>query len=145
MSGDDRHNHLTRDIKPQGVCPACDRHYSPAGGRSLEELQERVSYDATERRGRYYAAMVSGPSSLESVLRLVDAEVEEARNHRCSSDGYGRCKTCGAEEPPPWPTSDTRKAVERALDLCDVWESVEPDGIMSRQRAAAILREVLGP
>lgn len=21
------HNHMTRDIKPQGVCPACDRHH----------------------------------------------------------------------------------------------------------------------
>jgi hypothetical protein len=35
------------------------------------------------------------------------------------------------------------KAVERALDLVQVWESTEPQGLMSRRRAAAILREVL--
>lgn len=39
--------------------------------------------------------------------------------------------------------SDKTKAVERALDLAGVWETAEPDGIMSRRRAAAILREVL--
>lgn len=22
-----KHNHVTRDIKPKGMCPACDRHY----------------------------------------------------------------------------------------------------------------------
>jgi hypothetical protein len=24
-----RHNHMTRDIKPLGQCPACDRHHQP--------------------------------------------------------------------------------------------------------------------
>lgn len=49
--------------------------------------------------------------------------------------------------PPPGDgeRSDDRKAIERALDLADVWETVEPNGLMSRQRAAATLREVLGP
>jgi hypothetical protein len=23
-----RHNHLTRDIKPKGTCPACDRYHA---------------------------------------------------------------------------------------------------------------------
>lgn len=26
------HNHVTRDIKDQGVCPACDRYYKRATG-----------------------------------------------------------------------------------------------------------------
>ena len=25
-----RHNHVTRDIKPVGMCPACDRYWSTA-------------------------------------------------------------------------------------------------------------------
>ena len=69
---------------------------------------------ARERKGRYHAAIVSGPGALEAVLRLVDAELAEAA-----------------------------KPVERVTDLADVWESVEPDGLMSRRRAAAILREVV--
>jgi hypothetical protein len=32
-----RHNHVTRDIKPRGVCPACDRHWSATDER-LEAL-----------------------------------------------------------------------------------------------------------
>lgn len=83
--------------------------------RTLEELRQAVSYDATERRGRYYAAMVSGPSSLESVLRLVDAEV-----------------------------GDDRKTIERVREIAQVWETLEPQGLMSRRRAAAILLEVIG-
>lgn len=26
-ASDEKHNHLTRDIKPKGICPACDRYY----------------------------------------------------------------------------------------------------------------------
>lgn len=27
----ERHNHITRDIKPRGVCPGCDRYHDGAG------------------------------------------------------------------------------------------------------------------
>jgi hypothetical protein len=26
-------------------------------------------------------------------------------DHLCESNGEGACKHCGAEEPPPWPTT----------------------------------------
>lgn len=72
--------------------------------------------DDQDRRGRYWAAMACGEANLDAVMRLVDTE-----------------------------HADTRKAVERGLDLADAWESTDPDGLMSRRRAAAILREVLDP
>jgi hypothetical protein len=41
--------------------------------------------------------------------------------------------------------NDSRNAVHRTLDLVNVWESIDPDGIMSRRRAAAIVRQVVQP
>ena len=28
MTASSSHSHVTRDIKPEGECPGCDRHYS---------------------------------------------------------------------------------------------------------------------
>lgn len=57
--------------------------------QALTQLRRRLTDPTADdtRRGRYYAAMVSGPNALESVLRLVD---EELRAHGAESyeDGY---------------------------------------------------------
>jgi hypothetical protein len=40
---------------------------------------------------------------------------------------------------------DAKAAVERVEDLQEVWERTDPQGLMSRRRAAAILGEVIRP
>ena len=35
---------------------------------------------------------------------------------KCESDGYGNCKYCGADEPPPWPTTEKQAQGGEARD-----------------------------
>lgn len=79
---------------------------------------ETTSLDRLERHKRWYAAVHTDRllGRADAALRLADQE-----------------------------QADLRHALERALDLVDVWETTDPDGLMSRKRAAAILREVLEP
>ena len=42
--GSPRHNHMTRDVKPEGDCEACDY------GRAMSALADRVQPDAAFRR-----------------------------------------------------------------------------------------------
>lgn len=71
-----------------------------------------------DRQRRYYAAVHTDRllNRAEAVMRLADEEQAELR-----------------------------KAVERALDLANVWETTDPQSLMSRRWAAAVLREVLDP
>ena len=39
------HNHMTRDIKPQGQCPSCDRHY-PRATAPPQEPTSQTQKDA---------------------------------------------------------------------------------------------------
>lgn len=93
---------------------------------ALTELRRRLTEGGPDRRGRYWAAMVSGPASLEAVLRVADSELEQAAAERA-----GR--------------NDVWAAVERAVDLATQWEALDAHSLMSRRRAAAILLEVLQP
>lgn len=34
-----QHTHLTRDIKPPGLCPACDEYYQAERVRRIQELR----------------------------------------------------------------------------------------------------------
>lgn len=64
FSGQQRHNHVTRDIKPVGKCPACDeyweRTYSPQkaadkqGSRELrrETAEERLHHTENSASGQ---------------------------------------------------------------------------------------------
>lgn len=85
---------------------------------TLDELRRRLTDGGPDRRGRYWAAMVSGPNSLDAVLRLVDAELADR-------------------------ASDDAKALERVRELADLWTTLDPSGLMSRVRAGETLREVL--
>lgn len=35
-ASNEKHNHMTRDIKPKSVCPACDRYYSSQEPEALD-------------------------------------------------------------------------------------------------------------
>lgn len=101
-----------------------------ASDEALTLLRSRLldpSEDAA-RRGRYHAAIAS--ARLDAVLRLADEEQAQLRAEvaRLASD-----------------LSDAKSAVERVEDLQEVWERTEPQTLMSRRRAAAILNEVVRP
>lgn len=36
IRGDEKHNHMTRDIKSKGICPACDRHHASQEPEALD-------------------------------------------------------------------------------------------------------------
>lgn len=46
------------------------------------------------------AALLRGEAHIADMMRRAFDD------HACESDGHGRCKHCGAEEPPPWPKTD---------------------------------------
>src|SRR5690349_18650651 len=60
-SGDqsERHNHLTRDIKPQGQCPACDRHHRATrqGDTMTDVLSNHVETAAAYFKSGWDAAI----------------------------------------------------------------------------------------
>lgn len=33
-----RHNHITRDIKPRGICPGCDEYHYKHSRELIEEI-----------------------------------------------------------------------------------------------------------
>ena len=36
LRGDEKHNHITRDIKSKGKCPACDRYHASQEPEALD-------------------------------------------------------------------------------------------------------------
>jgi hypothetical protein len=79
---------------------------------------------------------------VDAVTRLADSELDEVRGLLAlRSDALNA--TAARAEKAEAERNDARKAIERALDLAEVWEGAEPQTMMSRRRAAAILREVL--
>jgi hypothetical protein len=55
------HNHLTRDIRPGGACPACDEHHRiealhKAVGLPRDHLAKVLAYAATEEGANLFAA-----------------------------------------------------------------------------------------
>ena len=44
-----RHNHITRDIKPRGICPGCDEYYAKARERVEEMLMGDPDGEAQEQ------------------------------------------------------------------------------------------------
>jgi hypothetical protein len=79
---------------------------------------------------------------VDAVTRLADSELDEVRGLLAlRSDALNA--TAARAEKAEAERNDARKAIERALDLAEVWEGAEPMTMMSRRRAATILREVL--
>lgn len=46
-----KHNHMTRDIKPRGVCPKCDEHHARMAPDLMEALEESLADARAEREG----------------------------------------------------------------------------------------------
>jgi hypothetical protein len=118
-------------------CVGCDR--TSAAWRAADEDDADRDRDA-----RYWAAMHADMTrrQVDAVTRLADSELDEVRGMlKLRSDALNatgeRAEKAEAER------NDARKAIERALDLAEVWEGAEPMTMMSRRRAATILREVL--
>lgn len=42
------HNHMTRDVKPEGVCPGCDQTHLTAARAEVRALRERIAGLADE-------------------------------------------------------------------------------------------------
>lgn len=83
--------------------------------QALTELRRRLTNpDEHEARRAGYAHAIR-TVDLDAVLRLADAE-----------------------------QADLRKVIELLRDLADVWATVDPNGLMSRVRAAETLRQVIG-
>jgi hypothetical protein len=116
---------------------ALDR--TPAAWRAADEDDADRDRDA-----RYWAAMHADMTrrQVDAVTRLADSELAEVRGLLAlRSDALNA--TAARAEKAEAERNDARKAIERALDLAEVWEGAEPMTMMSRRRAATILREVL--
>jgi len=58
-----RHNHVTRDIKPRGACPACDRYWPVTDERNVGmELMD--AWNAAHRDGDVAMMAVMGHQDL---------------------------------------------------------------------------------
>ena len=71
----ERHNHFTRDIKPLGQCPACDRyhdkHTPPPPASEPSHIWRDKGSTPTQVRGEFVPVQPAGDSGAE---RLVSAE-----------------------------------------------------------------------
>jgi hypothetical protein len=113
--------------------------HTPAAWRAADEDDSDRARDA-----RYWAAMHADMTrrQVDAVTRLADSELAEVRGLLAlRSDALNA--TAARAEKAEAERNDARKAIERAMDLAEVWEGAEPMTMMSRRRAAAILREVL--
>jgi hypothetical protein len=112
---------------------------TPAAWRAADEDDADRDRDA-----RYWAAMHADMTrrQVDAVTRPADSELDEVRGLLAlRSDALNA--TAARAEKAEAERNDARKAIERALDLAEVWEGAEPMTMMSRRRAATILREVL--
>lgn len=50
------HNHVTRDIKPEGECPSCDHYHLKAKVSRYEKALERIAKKEPQRVNRHEAA-----------------------------------------------------------------------------------------
>jgi hypothetical protein len=116
---------------------ALDR--TPAAWRAADEDDADRDRDA-----RYWAAMHADMTrrQVDAVTRLADSELDEVRGLLAlRSDALNA--TAARAEKAEAERNDARKAVERALDLAEVWETRAPDRTMPRALAARILRDVI--
>jgi hypothetical protein len=81
------HNHITRDIRPEGQCPACDIYWAsfpPAPAELLEQIEARIVDCRTYNFGMRNAdklAHEDAPlllAAVKAVVHLADAIIEQS-------------------------------------------------------------------
>jgi len=81
-----RHNHLTRDIKPYGRCPGCDRtHEVPTDGRDVRNLAERWVARPNEDIGGWCVTTADSASGRVGSDRWVAQFLRKADAHRVAA------------------------------------------------------------
>jgi hypothetical protein len=78
-----RHNHLTRDIKQFGKCPSCDEYHYSVALRSLEQAQAEIERLKKQK---------------EIMLETLDKIGHQATTCYCDVESGFFCGTCHKEE-----------------------------------------------